>query len=164
IKGGYQYLEEGDDSALIVGLSIPVPLFDRNQGGIQEAGHLLAKTEDERRAAKASVLAALSAAVERLSGAYVEANVLKEEILPAAQSAFDAASEGYREGKFDYLSVLDAQRMLFEAKGQYIESLAGYHKARADVERLVGQRIDTLDAASVRAAKAGEIDHVDENE
>jgi cobalt-zinc-cadmium efflux system outer membrane protein len=45
----------------------------------------------------------------------------------------------------DYLNVLDAQRTLFEAKGQYIEALSAYHKARADVERLIGQRIDTIE-------------------
>ena len=70
---------------------------------------------------------------------------MKSKVLDGAQDVFDASTEGYREGKLDYLNVLDAQRTLFEAKGQYIGALSAYHKARADVERLIGQRIDTIE-------------------
>ena len=65
-------------------------------------------------------------------------------MLPGAQSSFDAVSEGYRDGKFDYLKVLDSQRTLFEARGRYIDSLTAYHKAKADAERLIGQSIDSM--------------------
>jgi cobalt-zinc-cadmium efflux system outer membrane protein len=67
--------------------------------------------------------------------------VLKENALPGAQSAFKAAQEGYREGKFSYLQVIDAQRTFFEIKRQYITALADYHKARANIERLIGERL-----------------------
>ena len=44
-------------------------------------------------------------------------------------------------GKFGYLDVLDAQRTLLDAQGQYIDVLESYHKAAADVERLIGQAL-----------------------
>ena len=53
-------------------------------------------------------------------------------------------TKAYQEGKFDYLNLLDAQRTLFDVKKEYIESLAAYHAARIDVERLIGQGIDTV--------------------
>jgi cobalt-zinc-cadmium efflux system outer membrane protein len=65
-------------------------------------------------------------------------------VIPGAQSAFDAENEGYREGKFGYLDVLDAQRTLFDVKGQYIEALKGYHKAVATVERLICESLDLI--------------------
>jgi outer membrane protein, heavy metal efflux system len=37
------------------------------------------------------------------------------------------------------LDVLDAQRTLFEARGQYLEALATYHRAVAETERLIGE-------------------------
>jgi cobalt-zinc-cadmium efflux system outer membrane protein len=86
----------------------------------------------------------LADAYQALSSAFIEATDLKNEVLPGAQSAFDTARQGYREGKFDYLMVLDAQRTFFYSRARYIESLAAYHGARADVERLIGQRIDTV--------------------
>ena len=142
LHGGLQYLEEADDTAFILGLSIGVPIFDRNQAGIREATYMLAKAEESHKAVETSLYAALAEAYQRLSSAFTEAALLKSEVLPGAQSAFDAANRGYCEGKFGYLDVLDAQRTLFEVKGRYIEALAAYHKARADVERLIGQSIE----------------------
>lgn len=144
VSGGYQHFSETDDSALVFGLSIPLPVSDRNQGGIRRATYLLAKTEQSGKAVEIMVLAALEEAAQRLSSAYVEAIALKDDVLPGAQSSFDAVSEGYRDGKFDYLQVLDAQRTLFETRGRHVEALAAYHKAKADAERLIGRSIDSI--------------------
>jgi len=144
LGGGIQYFDEGDDSAFILGLSIPMPLFDRNQGNIQEAMYMLAKTEEQRKAVETDLRAALAEASTKLSSSFSEINIIKNDVLPLARSAFDAAGQGYREGKFEYLVVLDAQRTFFEVRARFIEALAGYHKARADVERLIGRDIDSV--------------------
>ena len=144
LGGGIQYFDEGDDSAFILGLSIPMPLFDRNQGNIQEAMYMLAKTEEQRKAVETDLRAGLAEASTKLSSSFSEINILKNDVLPLAKSAFDAAGQGYREGKFEYLMVLDSQRTFFEVRGRYIEALAGYHKARADVERLIGRDLDSV--------------------
>ncbi|MGB2863434.1 MAG: TolC family protein [Sedimentisphaerales bacterium] len=144
LGGGVQYFDDGDDSAFILGLSIPIPLFDRNQGNIQEAMYLLAKTEEQRKAVETDLRAALAEASTKLSSSFSEITIIKNDVLPLARSAFDAASQGYREGKFEYLVVLDAQRTFFEVRARYIEALAAYHKARADVERLIGRDLDSV--------------------
>ncbi|MHC4226361.1 MAG: TolC family protein [Planctomycetota bacterium] len=144
ISGGWQRFNETDESAAILGLSIPLPISNRNQGGIRRATYMLAKAEESHEAAEIKILAALEEAAQRLAGAYVESIALKGDVLPGAQSSFDAVSEGYRDGKFDYLQVLYAQRTLFERKGRYIESLTAYHKAKADTERLIGQSIESI--------------------
>jgi len=144
LGGGIQYFDEGDDSAFILGLSIPIPLFDRNQGNIQEAIYMLAKTEEQRKAVQADLRAKLAEASTKLSSSFSEITIIEKDVLPLARSAFDAASQGYREGKFEYLMVLDAQRTFFEVRARYIEALVGYHKARADVERLIGRDIDSV--------------------
>ena len=144
LGGGIQYFDEGDDSAFILGLSIPMPLFDRNQGNIQEAMYMLAKTEEQRKAAQADIRAALAEASTKLSSSFNELTIIRNDVLPLAKSAFDAAGQGYREGKFEYLMVLDSQRTFFEVRARYIEALAGYHKAGAEVERLIGRDIDSV--------------------
>lgn len=146
VSGGVRRFNETEDNAFVVGFSIPLPLFDRNQGGIREARHILAKAQAERSAAEVRVRTALAEAYEALAFAYAESMALKNELLPAAQAAFDAATEGYRQGKFSYLDVLDAQRTLFEARAQHIEALAAYHKGVSDVERLIGQSLSTVDS------------------
>ncbi len=144
VQGGVQRFQETDDSAFILGLSIPIPVFDRNQGGIAEATANLAKTHQEQRAAHLEAVTLLSRTLNELAGIYDEIQLLEDDVLPRAQQAYEAAAEGYRQGKFDYLHVLDAQRTLFETKGQFIDSIEAYHKARAAVERLIGRPIEVL--------------------
>jgi cobalt-zinc-cadmium efflux system outer membrane protein len=140
--------DEADAHALLLAVSIPLPVFDRNQGNILEARYQLARSEAERRAAAVRVQTALAETHAALSAAFSEASTLQDEVLPGAQQAFDAAREGYRQGKFQFLEVLDAQRTLFEARGQYVEALSAYHKAVAALERLIGEPLSALTPSS----------------
>jgi cobalt-zinc-cadmium efflux system outer membrane protein len=140
---GGRNFQETDDNAFVAGVSIPLPLFDRNQGGIAAARSARSKAMEERRAARYQAVASLAAGYRDLRGSFVEAKTLRELILPAAKESFEAANLGYREGKFGFLEVLDAQRTLFEVRDQYIEALAAYHQARAEVERLIGAPLET---------------------
>ncbi|MBW2043154.1 MAG: TolC family protein [Deltaproteobacteria bacterium] len=145
VSVGYKRLNGEDQDLAVFGLSIPLPVANRNQGGILEAIHRVAKAGEERTAVESRVGSALAKAYQSLSNAYTEATNLKNKVLDGAQDVFNASTEAYREGKLDYLNVLDAQRTLFEARGRYIEALAAYHTARAEVERLIGQRIDAIE-------------------
>lgn len=143
VRAGVQRFNESDEQAFVVGFSLPLPLFDRNQGKIKEAQHKLAKVREDSRAAVAKANTSLAGVYQKLSSSYETAMGLKNEVLPAAELSFEASSEGYREGKFGFLEFLDAQRTLFEARGKLVEALAGYHKATADIERLTGANLDS---------------------
>jgi cobalt-zinc-cadmium efflux system outer membrane protein len=138
LSGGVRRSREAKDTSFVFGATIPLPLFNRNQGKILESQYRISRAESEHAGAGNRVLAALSAAYQALAAGHVEATTLKAAVLPGAQSAFEATSEGFRQGKFGYLEVLDAQRTLFEARGRYVEALGAYHKAVADTERLIG--------------------------
>jgi len=148
LSGGVRYFNNTNANTFVVGVSVPLPIFDRNQGGILEAQYKVDKIMEERKVAEVYVLTALAETYQTLSTALSEATALKDEVLPGAKSAFDAASEGFRQGKFSYLDVLDAQRTLFEVKDQYIETLTVYHKAVAEAEHLIGERLDTINNIS----------------
>jgi len=137
-SGGVRHLNESHDAAFVLALSVPLPVVNRNQGAILEAQYRRTKAEEEQRAAVVRVRTALGAAYATLTTAFAEVTTLRNEALPAARRVFEATREGYRQGKFSLLDVLDAQRTLFEARGQYIEAVATYHKAVADAERLIG--------------------------
>jgi cobalt-zinc-cadmium efflux system outer membrane protein len=144
LKGGVRRLNESNDNAFVLGVSIPIPIFNRNQGGTLEARHNLVKAEKEREAMEIQVRSTLAEVYQNLSAALSETTTLKEDVLPGSQSAFDAANEGYLFGKFSFLDVLDAQRTLFKARERYIEALADYHKSVADVERLIGESLKDI--------------------
>jgi len=111
--------ELGLNQALL-GLSVPIPLFDRNQGSLQEAISRQYQAQDKLTALKTQLSTKLAEAHARLSVAKHSVASLREEILPGAQSAFDAANKGFSAGKFNFLDVLDAQRTLFQVKSKQL--------------------------------------------
>ena len=156
VSGGVRYLNEVKEGAFVLGFSLPLPLFDRNQGGIQEAYARLSKAELERRAAEVRVSTALSDVYQNLVNATNEVTTLQNDVLPAAQEAFQATQEGYRLGKFGLLDVLDVQRTFFETRGRYLEALATYHKAVADLERLSGEELHAVPEEATPPSKRGQ--------
>lgn len=144
VSAGISRFEEDGSYAATAAFSLPLPLFDRKAGGILAAEHLATRAEHERNAVRLRAMTALAEAHNRLETARGTALTIKTELLPGAQQAFDAAQTGYREGKFGHLDVLDSQRTLSEAKVRYLNVLASYHKAAADVERLTGTSFNTI--------------------
>ncbi|MHC4249971.1 MAG: TolC family protein, partial [Planctomycetota bacterium] len=147
VSVGVQRFEESGDTAFMVGVAIPLPVSDRNQGGIAAAERELSGALEERRASVVAATAAVRRAHHRLASAHEEAEGLRSEVLPAARKAFDAAEEGYRGGKFGHLAVIEAQRALSDARAQYVEAAAERRLAAIEVERLAGLKIEsTVDA------------------
>ena len=131
-----------NDTAYMVGISIPIPVFDQNRGGILEANRRLDKAADERRAVESRLLTELSDTYQRAAAIGNEIETLRAELLPGSQRAFDAATQGYQLGKFGFLDILDAQRTLFQTRTQYLRALAEYQLAASDIERLTGASLD----------------------
>ncbi len=144
ISGGYRHISERNDNAFGVGLSIPIPILNRNQGSISEARRRLKKAVEEQQNAEAIVNTALARTFEKLSASYEEAMLLKNIVLSESESAYELTFEGYREGEFPLLNVLVVQKAVFDTKLQYIEALLSYHSSRANVERLIGTPIEEL--------------------
>jgi cobalt-zinc-cadmium efflux system outer membrane protein len=143
IGAGVKRFNETDDNALIFGVAIPFPIFNRNQGDRMEAAYNLSKSYEEQRATRIELMNQFNQMFTELSVSLNKVRALQASILPGAKEVFDASREAYTEGKIDYLNVLDAQRTFFEVRVQYIEVLANYHKAHADIERLTGQKIES---------------------
>lgn len=134
----------------IVGASLPLPLFNRNQGNILEAERRTDKARDELAAATVQASNSLAQAHSRLDVARQSVTTLREQILPGAQSAYDAATKGFELGKFNFLEVLDAQRTLFQARAQYQRALAESYRAAAEIERVLGGAIASASPVDAR--------------
>lgn len=126
------------DNQAVVGVSIPIPLFNTNKGALLEATHKAERANADLDRERTRLRLELTQAYANFEAAAQEAQRLKADILPAARLALDAMSRGYELGKFSFLDVLDAQRTLFQGQSQYVRALAGAHTARADIGRLVG--------------------------
>lgn len=144
LNAGIRRYSATASNAFVAGVSIPLPIFGLNPGGVAEARHNLSIARENRRGAEVRVLASLNKAYEGLAGSAREVAILASQGVPNAQAAFDAVQQGYAAGKFGLLQVLAAQRDLIEAHGRYIEALAKYHKSAAEVERLVGAPLNGI--------------------
>lgn len=138
VAAGIRRSGETDSDTLVAGVSVPLPIFDRNQGSIREAVALLAKTAQQRRAAEVATAADLAAAHHLFTAATNKASALKDDVLPRVKTVLDAVQSGYRQGKYTYLEVLDAQHTLTESQSDYMDTLISAHTILADLERLVG--------------------------
>lgn len=133
---GLRDLRGEDRQAFMLGLSIPIPVFNANQGNITKARSEVVQVESQGSHAQLTLRNEIFQHLEDLSNAYDQAETLKGDIIPSAEKAFRLSREGYQAGSFPYLEVLDAQRTLFEVKEQYVEALRAYHTASANVQRL----------------------------
>jgi cobalt-zinc-cadmium efflux system outer membrane protein len=136
--GGRKNQELGLNQA-VFGVSIPIPVFDRNQGNLLESLRRADQAKDELTATQYRLSRELQAAYENLSASREEFLALREKILPSAQNAYEAASKGFEMGKFSFLEVLDAQRTLFDAMAQSQQSLAQSHRYAAELQGILGQ-------------------------
>lgn len=138
ISLGARRNEELGLNQAILGVSIPLPVFNRNQGNLLEALRRTDKARDELSVTGIRLSTEIAQAHQDLSAARQEVELLQQEVLPGAQSAYDAAAKGFELGKFSFLEVLDAQRTLFQAKSQYLRALTEAHRSAAGIERILG--------------------------
>ncbi|UCG56458.1 MAG: TolC family protein [Phycisphaerales bacterium] len=148
ITAGLKRLEQENDNTAIVGLAIPLPVFNRNQGSIKEAQYELAKTQQRRYQTLAQFESQLAQYRQRFETALAHVSMLKDVVLSNARTVFEVARTGYEGGKFDYLHLLDAQRTLFNTEIQLLNAQISVRLARADLEYAVGQSLESIPTES----------------
>lgn len=138
LSAGWRHFNETNDDAVRLTLSLPIPVFDQNQGNILSAQENLAKTRAEREANRNTLIVIAGRAYDSLQGSLRELGILRDTAIPKAQQAAEAISQGYGEGRFTLLEVLDAQANLAQARLREQEALQNFHIAVATIEGLVG--------------------------
>lgn len=139
VRVGVRHFNDTRDAALIAGLSIPLPIFDNNQGNIQKA-------EAERRAAALDIASGrktlrreIGRLQARLVASSTEARRIQSEVVPQAERAVELIREGLGRGGFSYIEFFDAQRTLNDARLRRIEALKSFHLDNATLGRLTGR-------------------------
>lgn len=135
---GSQYDERERERVNVVGLSMPIPLFNRNQGNVLAAARRTDQARDLRNASELRLRTEIQTTLDQWMTANTEVASFNQTILPAAQSAVDTATRGFEMGKFNFLDVLDAQRTLISARTQYIQAIAEATDAWVRIERIFG--------------------------
>ncbi|UYO46389.1 TolC family protein [Rhodopseudomonas palustris] len=138
VAAGWRRYNETGDNAVRLSVSVPIPLFDQNQGNILSAQESLAKTAAERQANRNTLIVIAGRAYDSLQGSLRELAILRDTAIPKARDAAAAISEGYGQGRYSLLEVLDAQGSVAQARLREQEAQQNFHVAVATIEGLVG--------------------------
>lgn len=133
-----------DKTTAVLDMSIPIPIFNRNQGNELEARQRLNKAMDEQMSVELQLRTEFVRNYESLLAAQNEIKVLHDEILPGAQNAFEITNRGYQLGKFSFLEMLDAQRAFFQNRILYVRALANYQRLVNTIEQLIAAPLADL--------------------
>ncbi|HWV16637.1 MAG TPA: TolC family protein [Cellvibrio sp.] len=142
-SAGVRHLQESKDSALVMGVS--VPLFNNNRaiGEVASARANQQITERERDAALLNLRAQLAGLYREREAALFEMASLRNEVIPQLKKAASGTRAAFDKGRYGYLELSAAQRELLEAEAALISAAANSHQLRAEIERLSGNATST---------------------
>lgn len=141
INIGLRDLRANTELAVVAGLSIPIPLFNRNQGNVARARSEMIAAEGHEQTSAIRLQGQGFEALENMINAYRKVEAIKNTILPSAERAFAISHQGYLTSKYSYVEVLNAERTLFDTKVQNAVALNEYYRAQAEIERLTASRL-----------------------
>ena len=134
---GFIRQNENRSNDAAFGLSMPVPVWNRNQGNIRAAKaelgmaiQMVGQTENELAARVAAAYQTYAAARER-------AEVYRLKLIPRAEETYKLSLEAFKGGQFEYLRVIAAQRAIAEARLEYNRSIGEAWRAAAELSGLL---------------------------
>ncbi|HUU44943.1 MAG TPA: TolC family protein [Acidobacteriota bacterium] len=144
ISAGPRFFAENGNRTFVFGLSLPIPLFNRNQGAVVGARRKIEQAEWQYDAARTQWRSDLLTTHEEMTAAYNEATTIAEQVIPQAEAAFIEIQRGYRQGRFGYLDLLAAEQDLIAARERLLDAHGDYLMRRIAIECLIGQTIDDI--------------------
>ena len=117
--------------------SLPIPLFNRNQGNVQAANAEVCRAAADVERVQNMLLGRLATAFGQYTAARERAERYRTSILPDAREAYQLALAAFQGGQFEYLRVLQAQRAVAETNLEYVRALSELWLATSDIAGLL---------------------------
>ncbi|MCB0323646.1 MAG: TolC family protein [Bdellovibrionales bacterium] len=144
IIGGYRRLEETDDNALIAGISVPLPVFNRNQGKREAAALEQQATALRVRSQRTQIENEVRRLREGLRLVAEEQKVLAKELLPIAERSFKQTHEGYQLGRLSYLELDASHEALLELERRLVRVEYELLEAAVELSVLYGLDLEKM--------------------
>jgi len=125
----------------ILDFEIPLPIADRKQGEIRAAKARAAGAKSGREATRAATGRGVAESYYRVVESEAAGRILRDEILPASRTSFEAHRLGFANQISSLDDLLDARRNVARAEIDLIDTLVAYHQALAALEEIVGQSL-----------------------
>lgn len=136
---GVRRFAEDDGTAFVASISIPISIFDRNQGRVAQAQAHLKEARANKELQRLNVTQKVSKMWQVLVSSREEVLDYQEGLLPSAQQAYLQADKGFNRGAFSFLDLLDAQRTLFDVQESHLEALATFYETKVQIDMVAGE-------------------------
>lgn len=134
---GYVRQNQNKSSDWVIAASMPVPLWNRNQGNIFAAKAQVGEAINEVGRVENDLVNRLATSFATYAAARKRAEKYKATILPKAEQSYQLSLKAYQGGQFEYLRVLQAQRAVAEARLEYLRSLGEMWRAASEIAGLM---------------------------
>lgn len=138
ITVGTRRYGDSSDRAMVLGLSVPLPLFNSGTAALTRTRAEYDRAQAEREAVVLDTQQAIAHGYAEVADAEAAARASNGPALAAAEEAARIARIGYAEGKFAQLELIEAERSLAETREAAIDALGAFHLAQARLARLQG--------------------------
>jgi cobalt-zinc-cadmium efflux system outer membrane protein len=132
-----QYNNASGDTVTGIQAGLPIPLWNKNQGGILQARQEVIAAVRNAGRVELDLRQRMTAAFQQYADARVQAETYSADILPRAKETLSLVTTGYRAGEIGYLDLLTAQRTYFQTAMAYVEALRELWRARLLIEGLL---------------------------
>ncbi|WP_083528190.1 TolC family protein [Hyphomicrobium sp. CS1BSMeth3] len=139
LGGGVSRMFDTDDTAFRLSGSIPLPVHDRNEGGIYEAEQRLAKTAHYRNATRVQLRRKIIEAYTEFEASCIEARRLLDDILPLSRRATENVQSSFQQGRLTVKDLLDANRDQYDTEVQQLDADIRCHMGAAKIEALTAR-------------------------
>jgi len=126
------------DKLFSVGVSIPLPLFNRNQGAKAEAAVTIAQMQRRREFVEAVVRAEVGSALARYRAAQSALTTFEQGVLLRSEENIRTLRAAYDIGAFRITELITEQRRLLDAQREYTEALTERYRALSDLQAALG--------------------------
>ena len=136
---GVRHVRETGDVGLVAGVSMPLRLFDRNQGNIDAARQAAAAADARRASTLATTTARARNAIANVEAAQRRVEALEKAAVPEAAEALRLTQLSYREGRASLLELLDAQNAYTASRTALTDARLALALAVAELGRIAAQ-------------------------
>lgn len=137
LTSGYVRQNQNRSNDWMVGVSAPIPVWNRNQGNIRAAKAELGVAIQDVGRVENELAERVATASRAYSAAITLADQYRTDILPKAEETYKLSLDAFKGGQFEYLRVIQAQRAVAEARLEYNRALGEAWRAAADISALL---------------------------
>lgn len=136
VGAGYVRQNQNRSNDWTIGVSVPVPVWNRNQGNIAAARAQVGQAVQEVGLVENDLVERLATAFRDFNSARQRAERYRTAILPKAQETYELSVRAYKGGQFEYLRVLEAQRAVTQARLESVRALGEAWRAAGVISGL----------------------------